>query len=1194
MEFRLLGPLEALSEGLPLPIGGQKQRGVLALLLLHANEVVSTDRLIDEVWGARPPKSVEASLQNCISHLRDIVGHELIERRPPGYRLNVDPDRVDARRFERALESARALDPPERAAALREALALWRGPPLSDVEFEGVGRVEVARIEELRLTALEEHIDAELALGRHDLILGEIEALATRYPMRERLRRQQMLALYRAGRQREALRAYQEARLELVEEFGLEPSEELRALERMIITHDPALELEAPAKPSRDGLRRNAVVALLELVDRDESGSRDEAAAALAEIAVVVGRHEGEVRQLIAEEVVAVFGSPHAHDDDTLRALRAVVEVRAALPERFVVRAAVERLAGGDGTPDQLDPVRHLLAHAAAGDLLLGAEALRVVPAAVDVVPHESGEGYRVLRFDPGAESFTRHLEAPIVGRSVELDRLEAAFRETAQSRSVRRVLLVGEPGIGKTRLAAAFMSEPAAETIALSGRCRAYGDGAGLRPLRDIVAQLEPLEAVLAGEPDAARIINPLREPGLTESSEAFWAFRRLFEVAAREASLIVHLEDLHWAAPDLLDLVEYLLGWATGPILLLCTARPELLESRPEWRDDSIVLGPISSEEARRLVEALPERAGLPESVVSAAVDVAEGNPLFLEQLVSFAAEDVLDPLPPTLEVSIASRIDRLPVGERVVLERAAVVGRHFWRSIIEAASPDDERAVVGAALIALARRRLLHAERASLPGEDGFRFHHALIRDAVYAGLDEVSRAELHESVARALADRGEDRDELVGYHLEQAAQLRGARGEPVAALASEASRRLAAAGVRAMKRVDGRSAIDLLTRALALAGNEQRETEYALGLAYKFSGQTDRAERLLDDLARRSALAGDARIEHLALIELVWPRLARGELGLEEVDDLVERSLETFAADDDLARGRAWHCRAAVDGAYRFRYGGLGETIKHLQVHYERTGFARGSALFLFATMTYRGPTPAPRGIDLCDTLLDQAGTPFWQSFILPELAVLEAMDDRIDVARAHLIEARLARQEFSEGGPLATSWAALAAEVELLGGDLARAEAILVDACGSLRAVGEREWRATNTALLAEVLHRQGRFQEALEQSGEALALAPPGHLTSLAVARRVRAKALAQTGAPAEAVSLARETIDLLHGSEVLDEQGEAHAALAETLALAGFDAEADEAWDRARGFFELKGNRVSATRVRRTSLSLE
>ena len=624
---------------------------------------------------------------------------------------------------------------------MREALALWRGPPLSDVEFEGFGGTEIARIEELRLTALEERIDAELALGRHDAILGEIEALAARHPVRERLRRQQMLALYRAGRQRDALRVYQEARLELVEEYGLAPSEELRALERMIIAHDPALDLTPATDDAPHGLRRNMVVALLELVDLEDEGVREEPAAALAEIAIIVDRHEGEVRQLLAEELVAVFGSPVAHDDDTLRALRAVGEARAALPERFVLRAAVERLAGEEDAEAQLEGVRSLLAQAAAGDLLLGPEALRVVPAAVDVVPHESGVGYRVLRFDAGAESFARHLDMPIVGRIAELDALDAALAEVERSRSARRIVLLGEPGIGKTRLANAFLSQAESRARTLSGRCRAYGDGAGLLPLRDILEQLEPLDDVLADEPDAARILVPLRERALAEPSDAFWAFRRLLEVSAGDGPLVVLLEDLHWAAPDLLDLVEYLLGWATGPLLLLCVARPELLESRPEWRDDAIVLGPISGEEARTLVELLPERAGLPESVVGAAVEMAEGNPLFLEQLVVFAAEDVLDPLPPTLEVSIASRIDRLPAGERAVLERAAVVGRNFWRSTVEAVSPDDERAAIGSALIALARRRLVHAERATVAGEDGFRFHHALIRDAVYAGVPET---------------------------------------------------------------------------------------------------------------------------------------------------------------------------------------------------------------------------------------------------------------------------------------------------------------------------------------------------------------------------------------------------------------------------------------------------------------------
>ncbi|MCW2963126.1 MAG: hypothetical protein JWO17_378, partial [Actinomycetia bacterium] len=873
MEFRVLGPLEVLSDGRSLPIGGSKQRGVLAVLLLQPNEVVSTDRLIDEIWGPRPPKSVEASLQNIIWHLRNLIGRELIETRPPGYVLNVDQESIDAFRFERALDAARELDPAERAAALREALALWRGTPLADIVFEGIAGAAVSRLDELRLEALEQRVDAELALGRHDALLGEIEALARRNPARERLRQLQMLALYRAGRQRDALRVYQEVRLELVEEFGLEPSESLRTLERMIIAHDPSLRLSpaSPAEPLLDALKRNVVVVMMEVVDLDgaSAAARRAAAALLAEIAMVVERHEGSVRQLLAEELVAVF---EAHDDDTLRALRAVVEARGTVPPRFVVRTAVERLVGDGDAALELDAVRRLLAHAAAGDLLLGPAALKVVPSAVDVVPHESGEGYRVLRFDPTAEPFARRLESPIVGRVSELDELDAAFGEVG---APRRVVLVGDAGIGKTRLANAFLERIGDGAQVLTGRCPAYGDGAALLPVLEILEQVGPVEPVLAGEPDAERVASRLRESSLAEPSEGFWAFRRLLEASAGDRPLVVVFEDVHWAAPAFLDLVEYLVGWAAAPLFVLCIARPELLEARPHWRADAIFLESISPDEAQTLVDALPECASLAPEVVAAAVEAGEGNPLFLEQLIAFAAEDALDSVPPTLEVLIASRVSRLPADERAVLERAAVAGRHFWRSTVEAASPADERAAVGVALMALVRRRLVHPERALPSGEDGFRFHHALIRDAVYAGVFERTRAELHELVARSLESRGADLDETIGYHLERAGP----------AFAQEAALRLGAAGTRAMKRVDARAASDLLTRAIALIARHDEaklEFECALGMSLKFSGEIARAEALLEEVVDKSSVAGAAGIEQLARVEPVWPRLARGEL------------------------------------------------------------------------------------------------------------------------------------------------------------------------------------------------------------------------------------------------------------------------------------------------------------------------
>jgi DNA-binding SARP family transcriptional activator/tetratricopeptide (TPR) repeat protein len=1179
MEFRLLGPLEVLSEGESLPIGGSKQRGVLALLLLAPNEVISTDRLIDEVWGPRPPKSVEASLQNCISNLRAVVGRELIETRPPGYLLNVDAGSVDALRFEQALDASRELDPPERAAALREALALWRGQPLADLELEGAARAAVSRLDELRLAALEQRIEAELALGHHDAILGEIEALAIRNPARERLRHLQMLALYRAGRQRDALRVYQEVRLELVEEF-----------ERMIIAHDPALRLSPDAREGslREPLKRNVVVAIMEVVDLDGAGpaARRTAAAALAEIAMVIERHGGSVHQLLAEELVAVFGAPRAHDDDTSRALRAVIEARDAVPPRFVVLTAVERLGGEGEMATELDAVRRLLAHAAPGDLLLGPEALRLVPKAVDVVPHESGEGYRVLRFDPKAEPFARHFEAPLVGRERELAQLEATFDRHARSNSACRVVLVGDAGIGKTRLARAFLEQIGPGAQVLSGRCPAYGAGAALRPLLQILEQIGQVETLLSGEPDAERITARLREWSFSEPSETFWALRRLLEASAAERPVVLVFEDVHWAAPTFLDFVEYLVGWAAGPLFVLCVARPELLEARPAWREDAIFLEPMPPAEAQQLVAALPESSALDDGAMAAAVEAAEGNPLFLEQLVSFAAEDEEGSLPPTLEVLIASRVDRLPEHERAVLERASVAGRHFWRSTVEATSPEDERAAVGLALMALVRRRLVLPERASIPGEDGFRFQHALIRDAVYAGVPELRRAGLHESVARALDGRGVELDETVGYHLERAAL---GRNDPE--LGQEAGRRLGAAGVRALKRVDGGAADDLLARAIALLPDDDAsklELDCALGMAAKFSGDAVRAEALLEEVVRKSAAAGDARIEHLARIEQAYPRLSRGELSTEDALELAERGREIFEqAGDDFGLGRAWHCTAVVKAVYQFRYADLEEVAGRIRTHYERTGFATGTAIFLLAGAASRGPTPVPEAIERCRSLLAEAGTPVWQSFILPMLAALEAKAGRFDEARAHLDDARLAREEFSDTGTIVTSWAALAAEVELLAGKPDRAEEILVVSCDALRAAGESEWLATNSALLGEALYRQGRYVEALEASSSALAIAPPGHLTSRAIGQRVHAKALARAGRLAEAQALAAETIELLAGTDVLDEQGEVFAAAAEIHALAGAAADADEAWGRALDAFERKGNVVSAARVR-------
>jgi DNA-binding SARP family transcriptional activator len=244
LDFRILGPVEVWDDEAQLQLGGPKQRAVLALLLLDAGRVVSTDRLIDALWGEQPPATAATSLQNFISQLRKVVGADVLVTKPPGYRLQLEPEQLDLERFRRLVEGSRQEGATERAAKLREALGLWRGPALADLAFESFALGESARLEELRLAALEERIEAELESGRHGDLVGELEALVREHPLREQLRRSLMLALYRSGRQAEALQVYHDARRALVDELGIEPSAALQQLHGAMLRHDPQLELD--------------------------------------------------------------------------------------------------------------------------------------------------------------------------------------------------------------------------------------------------------------------------------------------------------------------------------------------------------------------------------------------------------------------------------------------------------------------------------------------------------------------------------------------------------------------------------------------------------------------------------------------------------------------------------------------------------------------------------------------------------------------------------------------------------------------------------------------------------------------------------------------------------------------------------------------------------------------------------------
>jgi DNA-binding SARP family transcriptional activator len=347
LEFRILGPVEVLDRDKALALGGQKQRAVLAALLIDAGRVVSTDHLLDALWGEHPPKTAPTSLQNFVSQLRKLLGPELLVTKPPGYQLRLDPGQLDLDRFTQLVEEARAADAEERSAKLRKALALWRGAPFADFTFESFAQPEIARLGELRLSVLEERIDADLEAGRHAELVGELEPLVAEFPLRERLRGQLMLALYRSGRQAEALRAYQDARSALVDELGIEPSPALSQLHGAILRQEAGLDSPAAGPPSEDHFREVARELLAGRVVPVLGADVGDLAARLAE------RFEypaaGEALTRISQYISVMRGSGPLYDE-----LHRLLDAEAVPTPVHRLFAALPPLLRERGVPHQL------------------------------------------------------------------------------------------------------------------------------------------------------------------------------------------------------------------------------------------------------------------------------------------------------------------------------------------------------------------------------------------------------------------------------------------------------------------------------------------------------------------------------------------------------------------------------------------------------------------------------------------------------------------------------------------------------------------------------------------------------------------------------------------------------------------------------------------------------------------------
>jgi class 3 adenylate cyclase len=1274
MEFRILGPLEISGAEGAVALGGARQRALLALLLIRANQIVPADVLIDELWGSEVPQNAANALQAVVSRVRKAIGDDRLHSQAPGYVLEIAPGELDLDRFEQLVAEARASlargDAAGASAGLSRALDLWRGPPLADFLYEPFAQREIARLEELRLAALEERFEADLGLGRHAALVGELEALLAAQPSRERLRAQLMLALYRSGRQAEALDCYQAGRRAAVEELGIEPMRELRDLEAAILRQDPALDLVVaePEPPARARTRRapsapaepeRSARKIVTVLFTDVVGSTELAAEIDAEhlrsvmeqffltISAALEQHGGTVEKYMGDAVMAIFGVPSVHEDDALRALRAASEMQQRLdvlneelePQlggKLMTRTGVntgEVVVGASGVGETLvsgravNLAQRLEAAATPGEILFGHETYAHVMGAVGceaVEPiavkgfREPVRAWRLVDVPADGSPLPRPNGAPLVGRTEERDLVLGAFEQCETRGSCRLVTVLGPPGIGKSRLVRDSLAVVEGRARVLRGRCLPYGEGITYWALTEVVRELGmddvhgEIARLLEDDPMADliadRIVAAAGAGGASGPSEqTHWAVRRALEALATTGPVVVVLDDLHWAEATFLDLVEYLAGFCAGPVLLIAMAREDLLELRPSWglagpSADVVRLDPLTGDETRELIEHLVRGRAVGPATIDRIVETAEGNPLFLEQLVAMQAEDPAlgDELavPPTIQALLAARIDRLPDAERLVLELASIEGRVFHRGpLVELVAP-EERVELGSSLMALLRRDLIGPGRSDYPGDDAFRFRHILIRDAAYGSLPKQTRAELHMRFAdwleRTAAGQLIEQDEIAGYHLEQAhgyqSELRLGSGEERGELARRAAGRLEAAARRALARTDLPAAVNLFERSADLLPADD-PTRVAmlpeLGTALLEAGRLEDAERVLDEAV---VAAGDeqrlalARVQQLGLLLQVDP-----ERALAEFDGVREGALELFTrAGDERGLCRLWR----LEGIVRWVEGRSSEADEAWQ---QAAGHARlaGDERELVDVLAWSaseaglGPTPAPEAIERCEAIREQVRPDrYAEASILLPLASLQAMRAQFDVATELLEESRAVFRELGLGMHFAAAVSEHEAFVAMLAGDEESAEVALRGSLERLDAIGEKALLSSTAATLAHVLIAQGKLDDAWPLVDVAEEAGAREDLAAQIAWRGARARILAARGELEQAVALAHEAIVLADRTDWLNFRGDARLDLVAVLRAAGDEQGAGSAARAALACYEQKGNVVSAERA--------
>ncbi len=977
---------------------------------------------------------------------------------------------------------------------------------------------------------------------------------------------------------------------------------------------------------------------------------------------VALERHGGTVEKFIGDAVMAVFGIPTIHEDDALRAVRAAQDMLTALEELNVELAAAgwspiavrvgintgEVVTGDPSsgqtlvTGDAVNVAARLEQAAGAGEILIGASTHQLARANVeaDVLPPLELKGkaepvaaYRLTSVTRHGGGGRRH-DTPLVGRERELRMLGEAYDRVVSDAGCHLFTLLGPAGVGKSRLVHEFLGTVRGEAQVLRARCLPYGEGITYWPITELVqatAGIAPTDATEDAIAKLTVLVGPTRDQGAIvervasamglssaalPTDEVFFGVRRLLETLAQRQPLVVVIDDLHWAEPAFLDLVEQISDLSRGsPILLLAIARAELLDIRPQWgggklNATTMFLDGLSSEQSVAMVTNLIGDPILAAAVQERVGETAEGNPLFVEELVAmlidegvlqagidgWVAADRLERMtvPPTVAALVAARLDRLEAAERDLVGRASVVGKVFGRAAVAELSPPERRTDLSARLMSLVRKELVRPDRSSAMQDDSFRFRHILVRDAAYGSLPKEQRAELHGHFAdwleQTAGDRLHEYQEVIAYHLEQAHDARAELGlmdARTAELAARAASYLRDSGDRSMRRRDQAATVSLLGRAARLTADPRQRGRIFLSLAEPMGELGDMAglEAVLDEAQATALAAGDELLAKEAEMQrLHWAQFSDPTVDDQALLELAADVLRRAEAVGDLRAAASAH---QAFGDHFLTICRWGDQLAELEVARtlleridEPTMLGRNEISTLNA-MRY-GPVTTSRAIERFEAVArERPGMP-----LLGLGSALYAMQGRFEEARRHAAYGIAFLHERGLRGRVG-GMALATGTIELLADDLVASVRAYTGGIEILAAVGETGVLSTLAAQRAMVQHRAGDADGAVA-SIELAREAGAGHdIATQAGWRLVGAMLAADRGDQDEADRLAGEALELTAPTDFLELRGQAREAAAHVHAVAGRTDEAQLALRSALAEYEAKEDIVDAERVR-------